>query len=174
MIGKLLLQDALWVWALLTVCLLGGLVLNEARPQPLPLAYSPPAARLNSTVGRLAAEDGTPLTRKGDVDLAQMRKISAGHTALILDARPEIFYRIGHIPAALSLPRDDFEHRYPLIEPVLRAHRGQTIIVYCSGRNCDDSQLVGDALAHLGYADVRLFRGGWSDWEEGGLPEEKE
>ncbi len=174
MLKKLLLQDALRLWILLTACLLGGIIINEIRPAPLPLVYSSRKARVNHAVEKLTSEPTAPVAPEGDVRLDEMRQISAQHAALILDARPEIFYRVGHIPSALSLPRDDFENQYRAMEPALRRHRDQTVIVYCSSRDCEDSQLVGDALAHLGYVHVRLFRGGWSDWENGNLPEEKE
>jgi rhodanese-related sulfurtransferase len=103
-----------------------------------------------------------------------MQRISVGRAALILDARPEIFYRFGHIPSALSLPRDDFENGYRALGAVLQRDRQQVLVVYCAGNDCQDSQMVGEALQRLGYPHVRLFRGGWSDWESENLPVEKQ
>ena len=170
---KLILKDAMGVWMLLTGCLAGGVILNEMRPQPFPLIYSPPAARLDQAVENLGEGKPLPLPQEGDVSLDEMQKIIAGQSTLILDARPEIFYRVGHIPSALSLPRDDFENGYHVLAHVLESHRDQVVVVYCSGGDCHDSQLVGDALRRLGYAHVRLFRGGWAEWEGENLPEEK-
>lgn len=31
---------------------------------------------------------------------------------LVLDTRSKIFYRLGHVPGAISLLRDDFENAY--------------------------------------------------------------
>ena len=170
---KLILKDAMGVWMLLTGCLAAGIILNEMRAQPLPLVYSSPAARLDQAVERLGEGKPLPLQNEGDVSLEEMQKIIAGRAALILDARPEVFYRVGHIPSALSLPRDDFENGYRVMAPVLEPHRDQVLVVYCSGSDCRDSQLVGEALRRLGYAHVRLFRGGWGEWEGENLPEEK-
>jgi 3-mercaptopyruvate sulfurtransferase SseA len=174
MIKKLIFRDVVGGWILLTACVLGGVIVNETRPDPLPLVYSSPEVRLDRTVEKMDRAPIASIPVEGDVDLDEMRKISSTHQALILDARPDVFYRLGHIPSALSLPRDDFENRYHALASVLQSHRNDVLVVYCSGRDCQDSQMLGDALGHLGYPHVRLFRGGWSDWESGNLPEEKE
>lgn len=174
MIKMPILKDALGLWILLTGCLVAGVVLNEIRAQPLPLVYTSPQNRLEQSVKRLGQGTTVLNSSGGDVDLNEMQKISASRAALILDARPEIFYRLGHIPSALSLPRNDFENRYHVLEPLLQAHHDQVLIIYCSGHDCEDSEMVQDALDSLGYSHVRLFRGGWADWESGNLPEEKE
>jgi rhodanese-related sulfurtransferase len=101
-----------------------------------------------------------------------MRQLAAAHAALIIDARPEIFYRVGHIPTAISLPRDDFEARYRELVPKLQNYRDQPVVVYCSSNECEDSQMVAEALQRLGLTQVHLFRGGWSEWESENLPEE--
>jgi rhodanese-related sulfurtransferase len=174
MLKKIVLQDVVGLWLLLTGCLIGGLVLNEMRPAPLPLVYSPPQTRLDHSVEHLNSTENSAVALDGDVAREEMRKLSANRAALILDARPEIFFRLGHIPSALSLPRDDFEKQYQALQAVLQSHRANALVVYCSSPDCHDSQMVADALQKLGYAHVRLFRGGWSDWENANLPEEKE
>ena len=174
MIKKLILKDAFGVWILLTACLFGGVILNEIRPNPLPLVYAPPETRIRQAVERMDYFPKSPISLEGDVSLEEMRQISSTHAALILDARPEIFYRLGHIPSALSLSRDNFEKQYHAVEFILQAHRDKVLVLYCAGSDCRDSQMVGDALIRLGYLHVRLFRGGWSDWESSNLPEEQE
>ena len=167
-------QEMIGLWLLLTGCLMGGLIFNEMRPTPLPLVYSSPQSRLDRSVEQLNSAVNSPVALDGDVATEEMRKISANRAALILDARPEVFYRLGHIPSALSLSRDDFQKQYQALLGALQSHRGDPLVVYCSGSDCHDSQIVADALEKLGFAHVRLFRGGWSDWESANLPEEKE
>jgi len=170
---KLIMKDALGAWILLSGCVAASIILNEMRARPLSLVYAPPAVRLEAAIEKMG--EGRPLAvqSEGDVGLEEIRKISAARSALILDARPEVFYRVGHIPSALSLPRDDFESSYRLLAAVLKPHREQPLVVYCSGSDCHDSQMVRDALQRLGYAHVRLFRGGWGEWQGENLPEEK-
>ena len=174
MLKKLILQDLLGVWLLLTGCFAVGLVVNETRAKPLPLVYSDQQARLQQSVEKIASSANLPIALDGDVDREEMQKVSATKSTLILDARPEIFYRLGHIPSALSLPRDDFENRYQVLQGTLTSHRDKALIVYCSSSDCHDSQMVAEALQKLGYPHVRIFRGGWSDWGSASLPEEKE
>lgn len=92
---------------------------------------------------------------------------------LVLDARPENFYRFGHVPGALSLPRDEFEKGYTQLTKKLEANKRQPMIIYCSDESCEDSELVYKALTNLGYTQVSIFRGGWDAWTKAGLPEEK-
>jgi rhodanese-related sulfurtransferase len=171
---KFIVQDFIGVWLLLAGCFVGGLVVNEVRPTPLSLVYSSPESRLNQTVEHLGSSPTAPISLDRDVGVDEMQKISSNHTALILDARPESFYRLGHIPSALSLPRGDFENQYQILQATLQSHRDMPLVVYCASIYCHDSQRVADALQKLGYRHVRLFRGGWRDWENASLQEEKE
>lgn len=88
---------------------------------------------------------------------------------LVLDARPELFHRIAHIPGAKILPRDDFEAAYPSVESALRQARH--LILYCASVTCEDAELVRKGLHKLGYKRISIFNGGWSEWTSSGLPE---
>jgi len=172
MIKKLILKDAIGVWILIAISLCGGVIMNQIRPNPSPLVDSYPDALVHEQVGKSGHVSNPSISLQGDVSLDEMREISFSRAALILDARPEIFYRLGHIPGALSLPRDDFQNQYHTIQSVLEANREKVIVVYCADTDCHDSQMVGDALERLGYTHVRIFRGGWAAWEASHLPEE--
>jgi 3-mercaptopyruvate sulfurtransferase SseA len=174
MFKNFILHDLVGLWLLLTGCLIGGLCFNEMRPTPLSLVYSSPQTRLDQSVENLNPQAKVPDALEGDVTTDEMQKISENHAAMILDARPGIFYRLGHIPSALSLPRDDFAKQYRALQAALEAHRASPLVVYCSDSDCHDSRMVADSLRKLGFAHVRLFRAGWSDWESANLPEEKE
>jgi rhodanese-related sulfurtransferase len=168
------LKDALGMWMLLTGCIVAGLVLNQGCARPLPFLYLAPDVQLQGAPDPLSHGAIYAASGEGDVSLEEMQMISSARKALILDARPEMFYRLGHIPSAISLPRDDFENRYHVLGPLLQAHRDRAFVVYCSSENCEDSQIVGEALQRLGFSHVRLFRGGWSLWQCNNRPEEKE
>jgi 3-mercaptopyruvate sulfurtransferase SseA len=112
----------------------------------------------------LGSSTSSEVALGADVDKREMRNISASHSALILDARPQSIFTLGHIPSALNLPRNDFKKSYQGLQKMLSSYWNKAIVVYCSERNCPDSRLVGEALRRLGYQDVRLFRGGWDEW----------
>jgi rhodanese-related sulfurtransferase len=80
---------------------------------------------------------------------------------VLLDVRPEIEYKAGHLPEALSLPLAELEHRLAELPP------GQTIVAYCRGPYCviaDDALAV---LAQAGWPVARLDTGVW-EWQQAG------
>lgn len=76
---------------------------------------------------------------------------------LILDVRAQEEYDEGHIPGAVVIPHTEVEARAEAELP----DKEQVILVYCrSGRR---SKLAAQALADLGYTNVKEF-GGILDW----------
>lgn len=174
MLGKYVLQDIIGACLLLTGCLIGGLAVNELRCVPLAWVYSPSEGHLSQNTRGL--NPSTPVSFAADegIDRDEMQKLSLNHGALVVDARPEKQYELGHIPSAVSLPRNDFDKHYQALQSILQSHRDQPVIVYCGNFRCPDSQIVAVELQKLGYQHVRLFRAGWDDWQMAGLPEEKQ
>ena len=172
-------QDILFLWMTATTALCLGLLVNQFRDHPLPLIYQNKDARLQGAVERLASAPSPA---------AELSASSAAHPTeyltleefsefvdkggLVLDARPEIFHRLGHVPGAISLPRDDFENAYTVLREKLETGKTRPIVLYCSGSSCEDSELVKKSLVALGYTQVAIFKGGWSEWQTAGKPEE--
>ncbi len=104
------------------------------------------------------------------VGLAQLRSAVEHRSALILDARPSVFFERGHVPGAFNLARDNFAHDYRQLSPVLKTATDKPVIVYCSGGACHDSRLVANALLSLGFGNVSVFTQGWDAWSEAGMP----
>ena len=76
---------------------------------------------------------------------------------IILDAREQDEYDTGHIPGAILIPHTEIEARAEEVLP----DKDQLILVYCrSGRR---SKLAAEALAELGYTNIKEF-GGIIDW----------
>lgn len=76
---------------------------------------------------------------------------------IILDVRAQEEYDEGHIPGAVVIPHTEVEARAEAELP----DKEQVILVYCrSGRR---SKLAAQALADLGYTNVKEF-GGILDW----------
>ena len=76
---------------------------------------------------------------------------------IILDVRTQEEYNQGHIPGAIVISHDEIEEK---AEEVL-TDKKQLILVYCrSGRR---SKLAAEALAELGYTNIKEF-GGIIDW----------
>lgn len=148
----------------------GGMRAWTAARRPLSHASYPPAAatftpRANPRL-RLTTADVRALLGLPDV--------------LILDARAAAEYRglegnarrLGHIPGALNVPvgamhtlgNQTLRDATDLKEMILKANvpRGRRIIAY-DGSGVAAARLA-FVLALLGYDDVAVYDGGWSEW----------
>jgi rhodanese-related sulfurtransferase len=168
-------SDALGMLLLAALALGAGLLVNHLRRQPLPLVYTTKQQRLELAVAHTArspAPSALPAAKPVMIDLAEFRQLIEGGKAVILDARPRVFYRFGHVPGAISLSREEFENDYAKNKSLLARRKDDVIAVYCSGDSCEDSGMVADALLKLGFLNVKVYKGGWDEWSGAGLPQE--
>lgn len=170
-------SDFLVLWVMATTAVCAGLLVNQFRDVPLPFAYKDKAARMEEAVQRIAAPSPVIASSRQaqlpeKLSLEEFSSYLDSRQGLVLDARPEIFHRLGHVPSALSLPRDDFEKGYALLKDKLESDRSQALVIYCSSTSCEDAALVKKSLAALGFTNLAIFAGGWSEWTSAGKPEE--
>ena len=95
-----------------------------------------------------------------------IEKIDNGKVT-ILDVRPEIEYKNGHIANAISIPFDELSDRLRELPK-----RGE-IIAYCRGPFCVFADEAVAMLTKAGYKATRLEEG-YPDWSSMGLPVEIE
>jgi rhodanese-related sulfurtransferase/DNA-binding MarR family transcriptional regulator len=93
-----------------------------------------------------------------------MERLSKGNV-VVLDVRPEVEYRAGHIPGALSVPVDTLEAALQTLP------RDRKIVAYCRGPYCVFSDEAVALLRSHGYRAHRL-RQGLPDWRATGMPVE--
>jgi len=83
---------------------------------------------------------------------------------MILDVRQKDSFDQGHLPGALSFPLDEFDEN---VEDLFAAAQSDSaILVYCSSIECTDSHTFADHLIMPGYTDVKVFSGGFRQWQE--------
>lgn len=96
------------------------------------------------------------------------RQIIESGSHLVLDARPIQEFDLGHLPGAIPFPFathiESFDEMSAILAP------SQPVLVYCSGRHCDDALLLGAFLRVQGSEKVVLFPGGIESWKKAGLP----
>src|ERR671922_2962256 len=107
-------------------------------------------------------QDRSPLQSINAAELVE--RIEAGDV-LVLDVRPELEYRSGHIPEARSIPIDELEVRLSELP------RKQEIIAYCRGPYCVFADEAVTLLQKHGYRARRLVDG-LPDWQALNLPVE--
>lgn len=147
--------------------------MNRFSANPLPIVYQTTEQRFDAELTTLVKTPPFQIAPAATVGLDEFRSAVHRKSALILDARPSVFFEQGHVPGALNLARDDFAHDYRGLSKILKATTDKPIIVYCSGGACHDSRLVANALLNLGFNKVSVFTGGWDAWSAAGLPVSK-
>lgn len=159
--GRLFLADGAWFGAVALLALATGTVADQLfRNPPVGLTYRPAALRPG-----LSSASETPIM------LDEMRALVGQPGVVLLDARPNLFFEMSHLPGAHLLSREQFAEGFARIEPLLRA-AGQTLVVYCSDAECEDGGRVAQSLRERGLENVRVFVGGIAEWEAAGLPME--
>lgn len=138
-----------------------GLGVNSLRPDRMPLV-----ADWSMEAQLAAAKPGDAMV----ISLEEAQAIFDSPGVVFVDARPEKFYRMGHIKGARGLPWDDFDMRFE--EVMGEVPRETLAIAYCDGEQCSLSKDLALALLGKGFADVRVLLNGWSVWNEAGLPTE--
>jgi rhodanese-related sulfurtransferase len=167
-------RDLLGVLLIALLSLGIGLARNSRLSPSLSTVYESPEQRLKAELGQLVAAPAFQSLPVTMIDLPAFRDAETSNNVLILDARSSVFYRIGHVPGALNLSRDNFAADYVRSRSRLDKWRNGRVIVYCSGGACHDSKMVAQALMSLGFTDVSVFGGGWEQWTAAGLPQQQD
>jgi rhodanese-related sulfurtransferase len=94
------------------------------------------------------------------------RRLAAGD-AILLDVRPALEYRQGHIAGARSMPVEQLEARLRELDP------GQEVVAYCRGPYCVFADEAVTLLRARGY-NARRYAEGYPEWAAAGLPTEIE
>lgn len=167
-----ILGDLVGVLVIAMASLATGLVTNRSSSRPLPMVYQTPEQRLQAELAQLIAAPAFRSLPVTIIDLGEFRTVVQSKSALILDARSSVYYRLGHVPGALNLARDNFAADYLRLRSKIDKSRDNQVIVYCSGGDCRDSKMVAQALMSLGFTNVAVFGGGWGQWTAAHLPQE--
>jgi 3-mercaptopyruvate sulfurtransferase SseA len=104
------------------------------------------------------------------VDLQRLLDLQDAGTVLLVDVRPGLFYSMGHMPGAISLPKKKFDSEFPNKKAALdqAVAAGQVIVLYCTNVDCPDGYSVAKLLSPKGYP-VTLYKGGWEEWKAMGF-----
>lgn len=89
----------------------------------------------------------------------------------VIDARTAEEYAEGHLPGAVLLDYYEMGHYLDEVLPFLSPE--QQIMIYCASVTCEDSELLARQLYTLGYKNLVVFKGGYEEWAEAGLPIEQ-
>ncbi len=99
------------------------------------------------------------------VDRDDLLELLGGGDVVVVDVRPRVEYRAGHIPGAVSIPLHELADRLDELPA------DAEIVAYCRGPYC---VLAVEAVALLRERGrrARRLRDGWPQWQAAGLPTE--
>ena len=111
--------------------------------------------------------------RVTSISMSELFALQQSGKVLIYDARPSFFYHLGHLPGAISLPKDGGDAEIQKHESEIKAAIAikKPIVVYCTNLLCADARTVASHLSSFGYSSA-VMSGGWDAWKEAGLPTE--
>ncbi len=154
-----------------------GVASNAMRQQPLPWNYLPKEARMAEAVASISGSPDVPIAESAaafdQMNLEQVfAAVEEGQT-LVIDARPPLFFKMGHLPGAINLPREQFQVAY-LKYPELAQDKQRLLIIYCHSASCEDSKWVAKGLQALNHGKIVIFTEGWQAWQAAGQRVETE
>lgn len=112
----------------------------------------------------LTSESYNPLIRSINIETAQ--KLHSQST-IFVDARAMEYYINGHILGAIC--NDDFDTL--AVDLMSLIGEDMPFVVYCSDDDCGSSEDLAYQLQDYGFTNILLFKGGWKEWQDNGLPE---
>lgn len=117
----------------------------------------------NALLSKVATNHAARFVPPFPATWAEIKPLMEHDLVLLVDARPSVLYKAGHIPKSVNLPEPPsgaewkaFCQRYPPHTP---------LIVYCGNTSCSVSYKLATRLASEGgYEFVRYMTGGYLDW----------
>jgi rhodanese-related sulfurtransferase len=97
------------------------------------------------------------------IDTAELLRRLHDATVVVLDVRPELEYRQGHIPGALSVPLSALEEHLHTLP------RDREVVAYCRGPYCVLADEAVQLLRQHGFRARRLSAG-FPEWQATGYP----
>jgi rhodanese-related sulfurtransferase len=94
---------------------------------------------------------------------AELRERLRSGEVTLIDVRPELEYRAGHIDGAVSVPLEKLKARFAEFP------RSRPVIAYCRGPYCVFAVDAVEQLRKRGFKSFRLAVG-YPDWAAAGLP----
>lgn len=134
----------------------------SATPKVAPSSIAPVHDRKAELLSRFPALVNAAQADISGEDAAWLHE----HGALFVDARRTAQYAEGHLPGAKSIPawEDGLVEKVDQLA-LFTADLKLPVVIYCSGGDCHDSHLVAEKLWLAGFRNLRIYGGGYPDWE---------
>lgn len=108
-----------------------------------------------------------------EVSTAELRRIVADGSAIIVDTRKPTEFAAGHIPGAINIPSIAEDTTDQAVAPVARLTGGdktKALVLYCNGPFCKGTRRLSEQLADSDFTNVRRYQLGIPIWRALGGP----
>jgi rhodanese-related sulfurtransferase len=119
-----------------------------------------------------------PGQHTAEVSTAELKRVLATNSAIVLDARPHMEFAISHIPAAVNVaakpgvPASMYVSDVAEVGRLVSGNLAAPLVLYCNGPYCGKSKRLADELLAAGYTNVRRYQLGIPVWRAlGGVTE---
>ncbi|MEO8445848.1 MAG: rhodanese-like domain-containing protein [bacterium] len=158
------------------ISLTAGLIINAFSPKGIALV------RDDSKRFVIDSTSGVSVNQRGKLDKqgfyqpvnipVETAKTLFDEKVVFIDGREPNEFEQGHIQGAINIPYKDFKEK--MIEEkqqVLRdLKKDQLIVSYCGSDSCEISIDNAYEMAKAGYSDVKIYLGGFKEWNKMGYP----
>jgi rhodanese-related sulfurtransferase len=103
-------------------------------------------------------------------DLKAMLDKDPDTTVLDVRTPKEFTGPLGHIANSGNLPLDELQERLGEVGEQLAEHKSETVVVVCRTHN--RSPKAAEMLRRVGFTDIKVLKGGLTQWNQAGLPVE--
>ncbi len=103
--------------------------------------------------------------------LPEAEELFSMNETLFIDSRNAEIFKAGHIFGAVNIPYEDKVDTGLLEE--LSVPKEKSLVIYCDGSQCQSSVGLARLIHDKGFTNIKVFFGGWREWEMAGLPVEK-
>jgi rhodanese-related sulfurtransferase len=117
----------------------------------------------------LKATFAEPNAKTRQVSTAELRRILADGSAIVLDARSRDEFDAGHIPGAHRLDAPPADN-VAAVERLVHGDKNAALVLYCNGPFCQASRRLADQLVAAGFGNVRRYQLGIPIWRALGGP----
>ncbi|MCJ7582415.1 MAG: rhodanese-like domain-containing protein [Candidatus Aminicenantes bacterium] len=100
--------------------------------------------------------------------LPEAEELFSMNESLFVDSRNAEAFKAGHIAGAVNIPYE--ETNDPILLDEFLIPKEKTLVVYCDGSECQSSVGLSRLLHEQEFTDIRVFFGGWKEWQMEGLP----
>ncbi len=96
------------------------------------------------------------------IDAKEVEKLQGRPEVTFVDARFRKDFKKGHLSGAINIPPTSTEEQCR--EVMAAIPNEQRVVIYCQLDGCSFSGRIAKKLASVGYSNLVLFPGGWTEW----------